>query len=117
MTLIPIIARFFSSLKRKPLFYQYDHHKKVDRLTAEIIDESNETNQRTGMRLFCRLPGEAANKIVGQEMDPYYISMSRRELWEWINVHIFFDNDGEIAAVHDYGHLMWRRPDFELERK
>lgn len=108
---------FLSAFKRQPLFKEYGHERRVQSLTEDLVNESNETNQRTGMRLFCALPGDAANAIVNGSIDPYYISMSKRELHHWINVHLFFDEDGEIVAVHDYGHLIWKKPGYKLERK
>lgn len=111
------LNRFIDSLRPKIFLDQKDHEKHVDRLTEDLIIESNETNQRTGMRLFCRLPGDAANAIVGSRIDPYYREFNNKELRYWIQTHLFFNEDGKIILLHDFGNVIWKHDSFQLNGK
>jgi hypothetical protein len=114
-----ILANKFKELfKRKPPKswpYKNLQLKWVLKISDEVLAEAFETKMRSGMRLYCLLPGEAQKIVNTVWFDPYNTPLGREALEHWLWNHVFFNKYGEVVILHDYGKILWTVEDLKID--
>lgn len=96
------------------LMEQYGQITMGAELVDQIIAETSQSHNRTGMALSFKLPPEAAKITHSLWFDPYMLDLTREQLMHWVESHVWFAEDGRVVALHDYGMVLWREEGYVL---
>lgn len=89
--------------------------KWIARTIDDILDHSYEARTRVGVALYCMLPEDAQKKLYKLSFDPYSRDFDRKDLYEWLTNHVFFDHYGCVVILHDYGTILWKQEGFDID--
>ncbi len=82
-------------------------HGKISMYVEQIASGAKATDQRTGQRLFNLLPQPVAYFTSGTLFDPFHKDLTRKEIWDWLNDHLIFDDNGHIIALFNNNQILW----------
>ena len=68
--------------------------------------------ERPGQFLFNSLRHEIADTVRGTFLDPFYKEMSLRQIIEWLENHIIYDDDGRMICLFDKNEVLWEDPNY-----
>jgi len=74
-----------------------------------IVSTATVHSQRTGQVMFNQLPAEVAAVVRGSPFDPFYKDFNRREITEWYDNHIIWNDYDEIIVVFSANTILWER--------
>ena len=72
-----------------------------------VIDYATCYGQRLGQALFNMLSVEATEKLVGNQIDPFYSVTNRSELFEWVDNHLILDDEATAIAIFSGDEILW----------
>ena len=79
------------------------------KFSFDILTNADVHHQRTGQYLFNGLPFEAQLHVRGTLFDPFYKNMSQYQIEEWLNNHVFFNEQGSIVGIFENDQILWER--------
>lgn len=79
---------------------------------GHIVSWAPQHDLRTGQYLFNSLPNEVARVVSGTLFDPFHTDMKSGDIWNWIDNHLIFSDDGnQIIAVFNNNQILWQAED------
>ena len=81
----------------------------IKQYVDELMRRSKALNERTGQALHKSLPVDIRRWVNGALFDPFYKDLSEEEIYQWIDNHLIFDDEGVLIGLYDRNTILWER--------